>query len=176
MEEREINGIWKRQVERAKLYHEPMRIWGKYESIAFRLISEDGRLFKQFKKGTRRHIPNLIVDAGINSIWRTGIGNTLAARPAQIGWIAQGTGSVAPVAGDTALGTETERGAATYSEPATKQFREQATITVSVARAITEAGTFNASAAGTMFSRVTFTVVNLAVNDGIDHRFTYTGG
>ncbi len=160
------DALWKLMLKR---HSERFSIVGEYKSFAF-------DRFGNYKKGTRRSVKNLIVDAGINSIWRTGIGNTLAARPAQIGWIAQGTGSVAPAAGDTALGTETERGAATYSEPATKQFREQASITVSVARAITEAGTFNASAAGTMFSRVTFAVVNLAANDGIDHRFTYTGG
>ncbi len=85
-------------------------------------------------------------------------------------YVAMGTGAVAPDKGDTALGAETPeaRGLAADSQPAADKNQWVGTITATAARAITEAGLLNESAAGTLIMRDTFSVINLATNDKLE--------
>jgi hypothetical protein len=120
------------------------------------------------------HKDNLIVDAGFDFISAC-IGNS-GARPAVASHIAVGTGATAPAASQTALVTELDRNAATYAHTGgTKVFSFQATFTAGEATgALTEAGVFNAAAAGTMLDRVTFSVVNKGASDSMTVTFTFT--
>lgn len=115
---------------------------------------------------------NLIVNAGWTFI-ADAIGNTT--RPAAMGWIAIGTGTTAAAAAQTALVTEATRQAAAFSKPATSQLQFTTTFAAGVGTgAITEAGVFNASSAGTMLDRVVFSVINKASGDSLTETFTFT--
>lgn len=98
-------------------------------------------------------VPNLLVTTGkeamADRIYMSG-----TASPPK--YIAVGTGSTAPAAGNTALGTELKRKEATWS-------RTGAVLTGSVEFApgeatgkLAEAGTLTASSGGTLYSRATF--------------------
>jgi len=116
---------------------------------------------------------NLIVDAGWTFI-SDAIGNS-GARPGVMGFIGVGTGTTAPAADQTALVTQTLRKAATFSKPSTKQFQFETTFNPGESTAaLTEAGVFNASSAGTMLDRVTFSVINKGADDTLTQRFTFT--
>lgn len=119
------------------------------------------------------HKDNIIVNAGFDLICDS-LG--AASRPAVLGYIGVGTGSVTPAAADTALGTQTVRQAATYAHTAgTKVFTMTTTFAAGVATAaLTEAGVFNAAAAGTMLDRVTFPVINKGASDTLQAVFTFT--
>lgn len=116
---------------------------------------------------------NIIVNVGFDFICDA-IGN--GTRPAAMGWIGVGTGAVAPAATDTALGTQLVRQAATYAHTAgTKVFTITTTLAAGTGTgAITEAGVFNASTAGTMLDRVTFAVINKGAGDTLAVTFTFT--
>jgi len=122
---------------------------------------------------------DLIVDVGFNEIARRRIGN-YPTPPPPINTIAIGSGTTAPTAADTALEYELDRASAAYSEPATKQFREENTITATAAWTVTEAGCFNPTTPGgtdapnTLLNRATFAAVSLASGDSIITRFTFT--
>ncbi|MFM0095685.1 hypothetical protein PQQ87_08730 [Paraburkholderia nemoris] len=120
------------------------------------------------------HKDNIIVQNGFDFICDA-IGNA-GSRPACMGYIALGTGTATPAAGDTALGTEVSRLAATYAHTeGTQQFSFTATFNPGVATAaLTEAGVFNAASGGTMFDHVSFPVVNKGANDTLTAVFTFT--
>ena len=92
-----------------------------------------------------------------------------------------GTGATAATrtaaAGDTALSTEVEtpRSAGTESIVTTTvtgdTYQVQGTITASATRVVDEAGLFDATTAGNMFTSATFPVINLASGDSI--QFTW---
>lgn len=118
------------------------------------------------------HASNLIVTTGV-----AGIVDQLVASPG-IGkptHMAIGTGGTAAAAGQTALTTELDRNALTSKS------RSGAVLTMvgdwaagDGTGAITEAGVFNASSAGDMFSRVLFSVINKAAGDTLSITWTYT--
>lgn len=77
----------------------------------------------------------------------------------------------------TALGAELGRVALTASTATTNVVTYTATFGTGVATgAVTEAGIFNASSAGTMLCRVVFAVVNKGANDTIAITWTVTVG
>lgn len=119
---------------------------------------------------------NIIVNGGFDFICAA-LGSATS-RPAAMGWVAVGTGAVAPAAADTLLGAEIARVAATYAHTVgTKVFTEQATFAAGVATgAITESGVFNVVTANTasMLDRVTFAVINKGTNDTLTITFTFT--
>ncbi len=121
-----------------------------------------------------RRKDNLIVDVGFDFI-ANAIGLSTG-RPGGMSHIAVGTGTVAAAAGDTALGTELARKAATYAHTAgTKVFTFETTFDPGEATgAITEAGVFNATTAGTMLDRVVFAVINKGADDTLTQKFTFT--
>lgn len=141
-------------------------IRGFAESLLFR---KDGSILVQ-------QTENGITDVGFSFIANS-IGNRAAAgATAAMGWIAVGTGTTAFAAGQTTLVTELNRQAATYSHTnLTKVFSFSASYAAGTATgAITEAGVFNASSAGTMLDRVTFSVINKGSDDSLTQTFTFT--
>lgn len=117
---------------------------------------------------------NLVVDAGFDLI-ADAIGKT-SSRPAIISHIAVGTGIVAAAAGNTTLGTELNRQAATYAHTGgTKVFTMAATFAAGTATgAITESGVLNAASSGALLDRVVFPVINKGIDDSLDITFTFT--
>ncbi len=121
----------------------------------------------------RRDVKNLVVSAG--KALAAGLLNGVLTTPAK--YIAIGTGTVAPAAGDTALGAEITTGGGARAL-ATTLDRVTTTVTNDTARAIvtfaftasfavTEAGLFDAAAAGNMLSRQTFAAVNVVSGDSL---------
>jgi len=91
--------------------------------------------------------------------------------------MAIGTGSTAAAAGNTTLGTESARVAltsTTVTGPAIAYVASFPAGTPASLTAITEAGIFNASSAGTMLCRTVFAVVNKDVNDTMSITWTVT--
>jgi hypothetical protein len=122
-----------------------------------------------------REIDNLVVDAG-----KAHIADRLSTTPggAAMGWMAIGTGATAPAAANTALGTEIDRNATT-------SITDAANVVTYVGNwaagdgtnsAIAEAGIFNASSAGTMLARATFTAINKGASDTLAITWTVTVG
>lgn len=141
-------------------------------NVRVELYGPDGKL-KEL-----REVHNLIVDVG-----RDGIMDQLLASPTIIKptHMAIGTGSTAPAAGNTALGTEIDRNALTTKT------RTGGVVTMvgdwaagdGTNAAIAEAGIFS-QASGTdathpMFSRATFTAINKGGTDTLSITWTYTG-
>jgi hypothetical protein len=88
-----------------------------------------------------------------------------------------GTGSTAAAAGDSALGSESARVALTSTTVSSNVITYVATFpanTPSSAAAITEAGLFNASSAGTMLCRTVFDVVNKGTADSMTITWSVT--
>lgn len=111
---------------------------------------------------------NLVVTTGKNHIAARLVGT-----PTAMGWMAIGTGSVAPVVGDTALGAELARVAVSAASSTGNVATFSATFPAGTGTgAITEAGIFNASSSGTMLSRVTFSVVNKGASDTMSITWT----
>jgi len=87
-----------------------------------------------------------------------------------------GTGTVAEVVGNTALGTPSAeaRVAGTITSPSAALHRVIATLTSASTQSISEAGLFDASAAGVMLIRSVFTAVPLLAGDSIQFTFDFT--
>jgi hypothetical protein len=109
------------------------------------------------------HVPNLVVTVGKNFIASRIVGT---ASPI-MSHMAIGTGTATPAAGDTTLGTEAGRVATTGTSSANQVTFTSTFPAGTGTGAITEAGVFNASSAGTMLCRTTFPVVNKAAGDSI---------
>lgn len=116
---------------------------------------------------------NIIVDVGFDFVC-----DALAkasGRPAVMSHIAIGSDNTAAAAGNTALGTEITRVAATYAHTAgTKTFTLAGTFDVGVGTgAIVEAGILNAASSGILIDRVVFPVINKGAGDALDALFTF---
>lgn len=120
-------------------------------------------------------VPNLVVTTGKNFIASrmTGSASNVMSH------MAIGSGTVDPVAGDVALGTELGRVALTtaggVATNATVEYVGSFPAGTGTG-AVTEAGIFNASSAGTMLCRTKFPVVNKDVNDSIAITWRVTVG
>jgi len=112
-----------------------------------------------------RFIPNLVVTVGRNFI-----AQRMAQTPAIMSHMGVGSSTTAPIAGHTSLLSQLGTRAA---------LDEAAIVTNNVVTykstfipgngtgAVTEAGIFNASSAGTMLCRTTFAVVNKTADDSL---------
>jgi hypothetical protein len=126
--------------------------------------------------GTVKHeqeVKNLVVTTGLGFI-----ASRMAGTSANVmSHMAIGTGSTAAAAGNTTLGTESARVALTSTTPTGAAVAYVASFpagTPASLTAITEAGIFNASSAGTMLCRTVFAVVNKDVNDTMSITWTVT--
>ena len=121
-----------------------------------------------------RHVKNLIVTTGRDAIMDLILASPTLGKP---GWMAVGTGSTAPVAGNTALGTELDRNALT------SKTRSGGVVTMvgdwaagdATNAAIAEAGIFDAASTGNLHSRATFTAINKGASDTLKITWTWTG-
>lgn len=91
-------------------------------------------------------------------------------------YVAIGTGAGTTAATDTTLFTEVEtRVAGTSTQQTTTTtndtYRVVGTITATGARAVTNAGLFDASSTGNLFVKADFSVINLATSDQLQLTF-----
>jgi hypothetical protein len=118
-----------------------------------------------------REIPNLVVSSGKTFIASRMVGTTASA----MSYMAVGSSSTAPVAGDVTLGAELGRVALTSGTSSGAVATYVASFGTGVGTgAIVEAGILNASTAGTMLCRTTFAVVNKGANDTMTITWTVT--
>jgi len=137
-------------------------------SLAIVLRDEHGNV------KVERKIPNLVVTVGKNWIASrlktTGI-------PTEMSHMAVGSGTAAPVVGDTTLGTELGRVALTTSggTVAAATVTYNATFPAGTGTgAVTEAGLFNNASAGTLLCRTKFDVVNKGASDSLSIEWAVT--
>ena len=123
----------------------------------------------------KRELKNLVVTTG-----KTFIASRIAAASATVmGYIAVGTSSTSPAAGDTTLGGELARQATTVpgGTASTNTVTYVATFAAgSGTGALQEAGIFNAASSGTMLARTTFSVVNKGAADEMTITWVVTVG
>jgi hypothetical protein len=117
-----------------------------------------GRIFAKLYNGDGvsliAYTPNIITTTGINNLIRKAVGQS-SGQPAGAQFVAVGTGAGTISAGSTLLATEIDRISASYSEPASAQWMEDAIFGPGRAiGTITEAGCFNSlnSGAGVMLA------------------------
>jgi hypothetical protein len=116
-------------------------------------------------------VPNLVVSTGLAFIASRMKDTTDTA----MSHMAIGTGTSAAAAGNTTLGTEAARVALTSTTVTANAIAYVASFGAGTGTgAITEAGIFNASSAGTMLCRTVFDVVNKGANDTLQITWTVT--
>jgi hypothetical protein len=120
-----------------------------------------------------REIKNLVVTTGKTFIASrmVGVASTV------MGWMELGTGTTAAAVGDTALQTAISgsRVTLTSGTSSTNVVTYVASFPAGTGTgAVTEAGVFNASSAGTMLCRTVFSVVNKGAADAMSITWTIT--
>jgi len=132
------------------------------------------RLFRDGELVDARAGGNLIVDVGralvIDRV--QGVGGP----PAVADYLAIGTGTTGPAAGNTTLEAEVgTRIQGTLSQPTAYTDRDVGTFPAGNGTgAITEAGRLNASTSGTLLCRATFSVINKAAGDSLQVQYDIT--
>ena len=124
-----------------------------------------------------REFKNLVVTAGKTFIASSMLKTTNS--PAAMTHMGLGTGTTAAAVGDTALQTAIAGSRVTFSSAtsSTNVVTYVASFPAGTGTgAVTEAGIFNATPAGTMLCRVVFAVVNKGANDTIAITWTVTVG
>lgn len=117
------------------------------------------------------HVPNLVVTTGKVYIASRMVANTTTI----VSHMAIGQGTATPAVTDTTLGNEAGRVALDTLSSNTNTLTATATFPAGVGTgAITEAGIFNASSAGTMLCRTTFPVINKQAGDTISVTWVIT--
>lgn len=138
-----------------------IKVFGRLKLL---LVDENGNVKHN------EEVDNLVVNSGKAFIAQS-ILKTTTNTPAAMTHIGVGTGAVAAAAADTALGAEIgTRAAVTPTNVTTTVTDDSVQYVATFAAgnatgAITEAGIFNASTAGTMMCRTVFSVINKAAND-----------
>lgn len=145
------------------MIQEQMSVKGRLSVVLF---DADGKV-KQSQE-----IPNLVVNTGLAFIASRMKDTTDAA----MSHMAVGSGTTAAAAGNTAL--ETQIGSRVSLTSTTVTANATAYVATFAAGtgtgAITEAGIFNASTAGTMLCRTVFSVVNKGADDTLQITWTIT--
>ena len=119
----------------------------------------------------KAYIPNLVVAVGRAYIASRMKDDTATA----MSHMAVGTGAVAADAADTTLGTEANRQLLSSTVVASNVVTYTANYVAGQGTgALTEAGIFNASPAGTMLCRTVFDVINKAADDSMTITWTVT--
>jgi hypothetical protein len=128
--------------------------------VNYKLFDESGALKDE------RDVNNVVVTVGKNYLAAWLIAATQSGYFMQ--YLALGTGTNAASASDTALQTELSTRVAGTLSSSTNVWQNQGTFGAGVnTGAITEAGIFSASSAGTMLARQTFSVINKAAGDSL---------
>jgi hypothetical protein len=125
-----------------------------------------------------RHFDNLIVDAGFEGVAYRIAPHDGNAVSSPWNYIAIGTGSTAPAAGDTALVTELVRlqdSQAEYTSTPSSQLELVASFGPGVGTGtVRESGLFNANSGGDMLARQTFTEITKGASDTLTVTWTIT--
>lgn len=130
-----------------------------------------GRLTIALNDEVVQKVDNLVVTTGKNYV----ASRIKDATATAMSHMAIGTGSTAAAAGDTALGSESARTALTSTTVTNNEVAYVDTFAAGTGTgAITEAGLFNASSAGTMLCRTVFSVVNKGADDSMTITWTIT--
>jgi hypothetical protein len=150
---------------------------GLVESISFR-----GHLkVSQIRGGeviATREGKNLVVTVGV--AWFMGALSGDVVDPTLVKYVGMGTGAVAPIPANTALGNQVcSRVEGTASRTTTTltndTFYVDATVPADNTYAITEVGIFSAASAGTMLARKTFAALNLVSGDSLRAEWSIVG-
>lgn len=116
-------------------------------------------------------VTNVVVDDGLDYI----ASRMKDATATAMSHMAVGSGTTAAAAGDSTLGTELGRVALTSTTVASNAITYVGDFAAGTGTgAVTEAGIFNASSAGTMLCRTVFSVVNKAAADTLKVTWTLT--
>jgi hypothetical protein len=127
-------------------------------------ISLKGRLQIFLNDELVQEVDNLVVTAGKEFV----AGRMTGTSPAIMSHMAIGSGATAAANGDTALGTELGRVALTDDAVSGAVITYSATFGSGVGTgAVTEAGLFNASSAGTLLCRTVFSAINKGAADSL---------
>jgi len=142
--------------------------------VSLVLRGPDGEIKQSIEK---EH--NIVTNAGLEHNILLLKGGATA--PNVVSHMGVGTGSTAAAATDTALGSEFTIASGSYERPTVTStvinnasnvgdsLQYRATFDAGIGTgAITEAGLFNASTAGTMTNRVVFDVINKGANDSLE--------
>lgn len=138
------------------------------------VVKATGELYIEVydENGNLKHeldLKNLVVDTGLAYI----ASRMKDASATAMSHMALGSGTSPAAAGNTGLGTELGRVALTSTSVATNSIAYVGDFPAGVATgAVSEAGVFNASSAGTMLCRTQFGVVTKAATDSM--RITWT--
>jgi hypothetical protein len=134
--------------------------------LAVVLFGADGDVKQEFE------VPNLVVSAGLAFI----ASRMKDATATAMTHMAVGSGTTAAAAGNTALVTQIgSRVTLTSTTVTANAVAYVATFAAGTGTgAVTEAGLFNASTAGTMLCRTVFDVVNKGANDTLQITWTIT--
>ena len=120
-----------------------------------------------------RHVPNLVVDAGLDYI----ASRMKDATATAMSHMEVGTDNTSAAAGDTALGAAvgSSRTALTSTTVTNNAVAYVCTFAAGTGTgALTEAGIFNASSAGDMLCRTVFSVINKGASDSMTITWTIT--
>lgn len=132
--------------------------------LTITLTDKDGNIKKE------QTVPNLVVNSGLFFITDRMVGNT----PAVMSHMGIGSGTTAAGAGDTTL-TQLGRVALSTAIAVDNAVTYVATFPAGTGTgAVTEAGIFNDSTAGSMLCRTVFAVVNKAADDVMTINWTIT--
>ena len=116
-------------------------------------------------------VTNVVVDDGLDYI----ASRMKDATATAMSHMAVGSGTTAAASGDTTLGTELGRVALTSTTVASNAITYVGDFPAGTGTgAVTEAGIFNASSAGTLLCRTVFSVVNKAAADTLKVTWTLT--
>lgn len=135
--------------------------------LNIQIIGQDGMIKDE------QTVDNLVVGVGLDFI----ASRMRDASSAVMSHMAIGSGNSPAASGNTALGTELGRVALTSTTVTSNAVAFVATFGAGVGTgAVTEAGLFNASTAGTMLCRTVFSVVNKEATDTMAITWTVTIG
>lgn len=150
-------------MQNTSLINEPLPIKGE---VIISLYDINGKLKQVEKK-------NLVVNTGKNFLASAIVANSTS----PMTHMAIGTGTTGAAVTDTTLETQLSRIAFSSATATSNVATMTATWPAGTGTgAITEAGLFNNSVGGTMFSRVVFSVVNKAATDTITISWAITVG
>lgn len=136
------------------MFHETLKVTG---TVSIQVFGADGQVKEN------REIKNLVVTVGKQFIAARMVGT-----PAEMSHMAIGAGTVAAAVADTTLGQELGRVALASDSSSGTVVTYTASFPPGTGTgAVTEAGVFNASSAGTMLCRTVFAVVNKGADDAM---------
>ena len=134
-------------------------------SLLIQLRGPDGALKDE------RRVKNLMTTVG-KGLAASRLGSSAAA---SVGWMGVGTGATAAAVGDTTLQAESARVALSVNTNASNVDTFTANFPAGTATgALTEAGLFNAAAAGSLSNRAVFAAVNKGAADSVSIVWTVT--